>query len=83
MGNHKYLREKYLSNQTNIKMERTEFETIAAKKWFYNGTGLPGVIGSIHGTHINVIRPTKDEHLFLNRKGSHSINVGGTYKRTF
>lgn len=67
----------------NIKIERTELETIEAKKWFYNRTGFPGVIGAIDGTHISVVRPIKDEHLFFNRKGSHSINVMVVIINTF
>lgn len=42
---------------------------------FYAVAGFPNVIGAIDGTHIPIIRPTVDEHLYVNRKGYHSVNV--------
>ncbi|XP_061186799.1 putative nuclease HARBI1 [Saccostrea echinata] len=36
---------------------------------------FPNVIGAIDGTHIPVKAPKNDEHLFVNRKNFHSINV--------
>lgn len=59
----------------NINMEITHTEKIESKQWFYDRTGFPGIIGAIDGTHVNIIRPNKDEHLYFNRKGCHSINV--------
>lgn len=35
---------------------------------------FPGTIGAIDGTHIAILKPTADEHNFINRKGFHSIN---------
>ena len=58
-----------------ICFEMTEEEKIQSKKWFFERTGFPSVIGAIDGTHINIIRPTENEHLFFNRKGNHSLNV--------
>lgn len=36
---------------------------------------FPGVVGFIDGTHINILKPTEEEHNYLNRKGYHSKNV--------
>ncbi|EFN65053.1 hypothetical protein EAG_12312, partial [Camponotus floridanus] len=39
-------------------------------------TGFPGVIGAIDGTHIAIFPPErKREHLFINRKLYHLLNV--------
>jgi hypothetical protein len=38
-------------------------------------SNLPNVIGAIDGTHIPIKAPKDDEHLFVNRKNFHSINV--------
>ncbi|XP_067646055.1 putative nuclease HARBI1 [Eurosta solidaginis] len=46
-----------------------------ANRRFYAKCGIPGVIGAVDGTHIQMIRPSKDEHLFFNRKLKHSINA--------
>ena len=45
------------------------------KGQFYSLGRFPGVIGAIDGTRIPIIAPSEDEHLFVNRKGFHSINV--------
>ena len=59
-----------------ICFEMTEEETIQSKKWFFERTGFPSVIGVIDGTHMNIIiRPTENEHLFFNRKDNHSLNA--------
>ncbi|XP_053968830.1 putative nuclease HARBI1 [Anastrepha ludens] len=42
---------------------------------FYETCGIPGVVGAVDGTHIQIIRPSNDEHLFFNRKLKHSIRV--------
>ena len=44
------------------------------KLQFYLLGRFPSVIGAIDGTHIPIIAPAKDEHLFVNRKGFHSLN---------
>lgn len=36
---------------------------------------LPGVIGCIDCTHVAIVKPSHEEHLFFNRKGYHSLNV--------
>ncbi len=42
---------------------------------FYDIAHIPNVVGSVDGSHVPIMRPTEDEHLFVNRKGFHSINV--------
>lgn len=43
---------------------------------FFEKTGFPGVIGAIDGTHIAIFPPKIErEHLFINRKLYHSLNV--------
>lgn len=58
-----------------IKFPSDEQEINAIKLGFYEKTGFPGVIGCIDGTHISIIPPAHDKHLFYNRKGFHSLNV--------
>ncbi|XP_022182585.1 putative nuclease HARBI1 [Myzus persicae] len=50
------------------------------RQGFYNKFGIPGVIGVIDGTHVAIVPPnTADdvypEHIYVNRKGYHSINT--------
>ena len=42
---------------------------------FFDVAQLPGVIGAIDGTHIRICTPHVDEHLYVGRKGGHSLNV--------
>ena len=42
---------------------------------FYALHGFPNVIGVIDGTHIAIKAPTRNEHLYGNRKTFHSLNV--------
>ncbi|XP_029346116.1 putative nuclease HARBI1 isoform X1 [Acyrthosiphon pisum] len=47
---------------------------------FYEKFGIPGVIGVIDGTHIAIVPPKSEdiiypEHVYINRKGYHSINT--------
>ncbi|KOB71815.1 putative nuclease HARBI1, partial [Operophtera brumata] len=37
--------------------------------------GIPGVIGCIDCTHIKIVKPTEEEHLYFCRKNYHSMNV--------
>lgn len=54
----------------------TENEKQAAKLYFLEKCGFPGVIGCVDGTHINIIKPKEEiQHLYYNRKGFHSINA--------
>ncbi|XP_067642467.1 putative nuclease HARBI1 [Eurosta solidaginis] len=37
--------------------------------------GIPSVIGCIDGTHVRIIAPAENKHLYYNRKGYYSLNV--------
>ncbi|XP_058813410.1 putative nuclease HARBI1 [Topomyia yanbarensis] len=58
-----------------IKFPSGDSEKSSIKHAFFQKTGFPGVIGCIDGTHIKIVAPSKDKHLFYNRKGFYSINV--------
>lgn len=58
-----------------ISFSMTENEKNAIKAAFYAENGFPGVFGCVDGTHIGIIAPKENEHLFLNRKGFHSLNA--------
>lgn len=45
------------------------------KSDFMNRFGFPGVIGAVDCTHVAILKPTAEEHNFINRKGYHSLNV--------
>ncbi|KAG8238247.1 hypothetical protein J437_LFUL017811 [Ladona fulva] len=45
------------------------------KRRNYQGTGIPGVLGYVDGTHIAIKAPKEEEHLYFNRKNYHSINA--------
>ncbi|XP_030758026.1 putative nuclease HARBI1 [Sitophilus oryzae] len=42
---------------------------------FYVKYRFPGPIGCIDCTHISIVTPQQNEHLYINRKGYHSLNV--------
>lgn len=47
---------------------------------FFNKFGFPGIIGVIDCTHIAIVPPNSEdnlypEHVYVNRKGYHSINT--------
>ncbi|XP_017482367.1 PREDICTED: putative nuclease HARBI1 isoform X2 [Rhagoletis zephyria] len=67
--------DKYLLT-TYIKFPSTVEEKQAVKEKFYQEFRFPGVIGAIDGSHIKLKTPSKDiEHVYVCRKGGHSINV--------
>ncbi|KAJ1194270.1 hypothetical protein NDU88_003559 [Pleurodeles waltl] len=45
------------------------------KQGFYLISGFPRVLGAIDCTHVCLVPPAATEHLYLNRKHTHSINV--------
>lgn len=53
----------------------SEEETRANCQEFYRKFAIPGVIGCIDGTHINIVSPNKNSHLYYNRKGNYSLNT--------
>ncbi len=42
---------------------------------FSNIAHFPSVIGAIDCTHVSIKAPSEDEHLYVNRKGYHSVNI--------
>lgn len=44
---------------------------------FARSTGLRGIIGAVDGCHIPIPRPSENEHAYVNRKHTHSINLMG------
>ena len=40
-------------------------------------TGIPGIMGAIDGTHIEVIKPVDHGEVYFNRKGYYSLNIQG------
>uniref|UniRef100_UPI003AAED5E2 putative nuclease HARBI1 n=1 Tax=Centroberyx gerrardi TaxID=166262 RepID=UPI003AAED5E2 len=53
----------------------TQQEATHTKERFRRDSGIPGIFGCIDGTHVRIQAPSKNEYLFVNRKGFHSINV--------
>ncbi|KAK4874373.1 hypothetical protein RN001_013733 [Aquatica leii] len=50
-------------------------ELEALRTSFYMKYRFPGAVGCIDCTHISVVAPQENEHLYVNRKGYHSLNV--------
>lgn len=42
---------------------------------FFDKYGMPGVIGCVDGTHVAIVPPKNQEHIYVNRKNYHSINT--------
>lgn len=59
----------------HIVFTMSEEKKMEAKRFFYSKCSIPGVIGAVDGTHIQIIRPYNNEHLYFNRKLKHSINA--------
>ncbi|KAJ1115285.1 hypothetical protein NDU88_003511 [Pleurodeles waltl] len=45
------------------------------KQGFYLISGFPHILGAIDCTHVRLVPPAATEHLYRNRKHTHSINV--------
>ena len=52
-----------------------ENEKLENKRLLFEKIKIPGVIGCVDGTHFDIIAPEENEHLFVDRKGNHSLNV--------
>ena len=55
----------------------TQQELLNVTGGFHEIAGFPNVIGSIDGTLIRIKSSPNDEHLLVNKKKYHSINVQG------
>ncbi|KAL0810119.1 hypothetical protein ABMA28_010921 [Loxostege sticticalis] len=68
-----------LNNEVILKkwivFPQTQPERSRIRQEFQRIFHIPGVIGCIDCTHIAIVRPDEDEHLYFNRKGYHSLNV--------
>ena len=42
---------------------------------FHNIANFPGVIAAVDGTHVPFLAPSHEEWAFVNRKGTHSVNI--------
>lgn len=63
-----------------IKFPSNIVELNSIRQRFYDAYGFPGVIGCVDCTHVAIFPPPKNhpiypEHIYVNRKGYHSINV--------
>lgn len=58
-----------------IHFPRNVEEKRLIKQRFMEERHFPGVIGAIDCTHVEILRPTLEEHNYLNRKGYHSKNI--------
>lgn len=45
------------------------------KQDFYEVANFPRVIGCVDGSHIPIIAPAVNEHIYVCRKGFHSVNI--------
>ncbi|CAI6376070.1 unnamed protein product [Macrosiphum euphorbiae] len=50
------------------------------RRGFYDKYSIPGIVGVVDGTHIAIVPPNSEdelypEHIYVNRKGYHSINT--------
>ncbi|CAC5398924.1 HARBI1 [Mytilus coruscus] len=61
----------------NIKMPTDRAQLHNMMEGFYSIDDFPNIVGAIDGTHIRITSPLEDEHLYVNRKNYHSINVQG------
>ena len=62
-----------LSNEVALPSSPDIIERISRS--FFDIANFPNVLGCIDGSHIRIRPPTEDEHVFVNRKGYHSINI--------
>ncbi|XP_036340840.1 putative nuclease HARBI1 [Rhagoletis pomonella] len=58
-----------------IQVAKTAEEKRKIAQALYVRHGFPGVMGCIDGTHVRIIAPTENKHLYYNRKGNYSLNV--------
>lgn len=58
-----------------IKLQMADSERQRSKVYFFDKYQIPGIVGCIDGTHIKLSKPSTDESLFLNRKGTFSVNA--------
>lgn len=52
-----------------------EGRTVRMKQDFNFKSGLPSVIGCLDGIYVRIQAPSEHKYLYLNRRGSDSVNV--------
>lgn len=58
-----------------IKFPTTNQRKMEIKGRFMEKAGFPGIIGAVDGTHVAIIAPREQEHIYVNRKLFHAKNV--------
>uniref|UniRef100_A0A3B4Y3T8 DDE Tnp4 domain-containing protein n=1 Tax=Seriola lalandi dorsalis TaxID=1841481 RepID=A0A3B4Y3T8_SERLL len=58
-----------------IQFPRTQDTLNETKHGFYAVAGFPKIIGAIDCTHVQLVPPSDREHIYRNRKHTHSLNV--------
>ncbi|XP_058122849.1 putative nuclease HARBI1 [Anopheles ziemanni] len=58
-----------------VTVEMTQGEKAAARRYFYEKSGIPGVVMCVDGTHIRITAPKDNKESFYNRKGFYSMNA--------
>uniref|UniRef100_A0A0A1XSF3 Putative nuclease HARBI1 n=2 Tax=Zeugodacus cucurbitae TaxID=28588 RepID=A0A0A1XSF3_ZEUCU len=58
-----------------IKTDISEQHKQLTRRKFYTNSGVPNLVGCVDGTHVAIIAPSENRHLYLNRKGFFSINA--------
>ncbi|KAJ1094695.1 hypothetical protein NDU88_007747 [Pleurodeles waltl] len=59
----------------HIRFPNTLQKQQETKQGFYLISGFPHILGAIDCTHVRLVPPAATEHLYRNRKHTHSINV--------
>ncbi|XP_033758392.1 putative nuclease HARBI1 [Pecten maximus] len=60
-----------------IKFPLTDREQVKVKQNFFNIRVFPYVLGAVDGSLIPIHTPSDEEHLYVCRKGFHSLNIQG------
>lgn len=58
-----------------IHFPQSREEIMETKMDFYAVAGFPNVIGAVDATHVPITPPSDDEHVYLNREQSYSMNI--------
>lgn len=66
-----------------IQLEMDSAGKSRSREYFYSKYKIPSIIDCIDGTHVKMIKPRIDEHLYFNRKGYYSMNAMKVSKNEF
>ncbi|XP_040159184.1 putative nuclease HARBI1 [Anopheles arabiensis] len=58
-----------------ITLQMSEVEKTEARNYFYQKSGIPGVVMCIDGSHIRILAPNGDRVPYYYRKGYYSLNA--------